>query len=285
MRRILLTTVAMAAMTGAAMTGTALAQSADGYGYAPPSGDPMYASSPMVVGDIQLSLGRTWLDDEKGNAEFNVFQGQGRANVAFGNSWNLLVESDGTAYFGGDYDGYSEASYGAYGHLWRGAGTVRYGVFGGVTFNDLTFGVIGAEAEVDMGNVTLGAQGSYSFADADCCGNVDIFGLRGWADYYFAPNTKLTGELAWWKVDDDYESVDVVDVRGRVTHRFAGTPFNIFGEAAYWSVSDYNMDFYSLTGGFTILLDGAGGTQQSYDQQVPFDYRSNAGFLGGVRSR
>lgn len=278
MRKVLLTTVAMAAMTAAGMTGAAQAQGAGGY-YTPPSGDPMYSSSSMVNGDIQLSLGRAWIDDLKGTTDFNVFQGQGRANVAFGNTWNLLAEIDGTAYFGGDYDGYSDSTFGAYGHLWRGANGVRYGVFGGVRFDYLTFGTIGLEAEFDISNITLGGQGSYSFADPDCCGSINIFGLRGWADYYFTPNTKLTGELAWWNVDD-FDSVDVIDVRGRLTHRFAGTPFNIFGEAAYWTISDYNVDAYSLTAGFSVLLDG-GGTQQSYDQQVPFDFRANDAFGGG----
>ena len=264
MRRLFMTSVALAAMAA-----PVLAQSAYD-GYAPASGDPLYSSGSLVSGDIELSLGRGWSDDSK---DVNIFQGRGRANVNLGNTWNLLFETGGSALFGGDLpDGDSHSEIGVYGHVWRGANGIRYGAFGGVDFNEWTVGTVGVEAAVDLNNMILGAQGSYSFvSDSD----EDFWGLRGWADYYITANTKVGAELAWQHYND-YGSYNVYEVSGRVTHRFDGTPFNIFGEASYLTVADENYDSYGIAGGFSVILDGAGGTQHSYDQQVPFEVRNGS---------
>lgn len=279
MRKHFLTTVAALAIAT-----PALAADLSG-GYVPPSGDPVYSSAPMVVGDIELGL--SWLDfdfnDEK-SADVRKFSGWARANVAFGNTWNLLAETGGDAIFGGDVsDGFSQSAIGANAHIWGGANGLRYGAFGGVSFGvdgETTWPVFGVEAEVDMGNVTLGGQGFYSWFSPDGCGDCDAYGARGWVDYYFMPNTKVTGELAWTQVNDFFaEENTIFGGSARVTHRFADMPINIFAEAGYWNVDSSGEcgicegDGTTVSGGITILLDGAGSSQQTHDQMVPFSFR------------
>lgn len=286
MRKHFLTTVAALAIAT-----PALAADLSG-GYVPPSGDPVYSSAPMVQGDLEMSLGWTQFSaDGEDERSVNNFSGWARANVPVGNTWNILFETGGSAIFGGDIpDGFSLANLSANAHIWGGSNGFRYGAFGGVTYGELievTFGSVGVEAEADMGNVTLGGQGFYSWTSADCCGPVGddayAYGVRGWADYYFMPDTKVTGELSWTHLNEILnDEVDIWGGSARVTHRFAGTPFNIFGEAGYWNV-DFgggDVDIVNVLAGFTILLDGADTTQQAHDQQVPFSFRSPLGAAG-----
>jgi hypothetical protein len=67
-----------------------------------------------------LEVGFYWTDDEK-----NQFRGEGRVNLPVGSTWNILLETGGTAYYFDD--GFSESSIGANAHLWRGAGNLRWG--------------------------------------------------------------------------------------------------------------------------------------------------------------
>jgi hypothetical protein len=231
----------------------------------PRSGDPLYSQTSILTGDIQLSFGYNKLDgdflaDEK---TFWTFNGWTRANVRL-NTWNVLVEVGGGAAFGGDIpDGFNDPNFNAFGHVWGGDG-VRYGAFGGALYQDITVGVVGVEAEADVGNATLGGQAFFLFSEFE-----DGWGLRGWGDYYFTPNTKATGDIAWATVDGE----DLVALRGRVTHRFAGTPINVFGEATYFTTSVDDFHGCSISGGLSLLYDAGLQTQQEFDRTVPFDFR------------
>jgi hypothetical protein len=271
MRRILLTTVAAMAITSPALAADISA------GYAPPSGDPIYNPAPMVVGDLEMALGWSSIDLE-GDEDWNTFSGWGRANIPVGDTWNVLLEAGGGALFGGDFgDGLSIANAGANAHLWANRDALRYGVFGGASFGTagiVTFGTVGIEMEVDMDNAVLGAGGFYSSTNA--CGGCDSYGVSGWVDYYLTPNTKATGTLSWSKTDLDLGGdLDVFGGSGRLTHRVTGTPINIFGEASFYN-ADLGSDDGNITnvsGGFTVMLDGPGYTQQEFDRNVPFTFR------------
>lgn len=268
MRKHFLTTVAAMAIAT-----PALAADLSG-GYAPPPGDPLYSSAPMVVGDLEMSLGWTRVDFE-GEESWNNFQGWGRANVPVGDTWNVLVEAGGGAAFGGDIsDGFGVANFSANGHVWANRNDLRYGVFGGASygvFDALTFGTVGLEAEVDMGNAVLGGQGFYSWTDF--CGSCESYGVSGWVDYYFTPNTKGTATLAWSRTDVGSD-LDIFGGSARLTHRLTGTPLNVFGEASYYNIDlGPNGDAVNLLGGLTVMLDGPGYTQQEFDRNVPFTFR------------
>lgn len=261
MRRMLLTTVAVVVTASPAF--------ATGFlfgGYQPGGVNGGLYSQREIAGDLEIGLYCFNPDNEKSN--FKAFRGVGTANVPVGNSWNLLFETGGVAFFD---DGESEAGIGATAHLWKGNGSnLRWGVLAGAGFYDFTFGKIGAEVEFDVtARITLGAQGTYNFSDGD-----DLWYFRGWGDYYFTQNTKLTAEIAY----ADWDGGDAYGVGTRLTHRVAGTPLSVYAEADY---ADFDWgDAWSLGGGFTVILDKA-GTQESYDKNsAPFDTMGGALLLG-----
>lgn len=264
MRRVLLATAAIAVMTSPSLAQTMT------YG-GPPASDSFFYSN--VVGGVELSLSRAFTDDDK---DFNLFQGSARANVPIGDTWNILFETGGLAAF---EDGDSESQIGATGHLWAGRGDLRYGVYAGVSYNRETFGRIGLEYEYDITNqITIGGQASIGFADPDCCvGDVTVYNLRGWMDYYFTDNTKLTGEIAYTNFDFDGGSEDSFSYSKRLTHRFDGTPFNVFGHANYTNF-DNDDDVFIVGVGVGVAIND-GGTQKSYDKSVPFEDAALRDFL------
>lgn len=245
-------------------------------GDVPPAGDPIYSPAPMgVVGHLELGVGLLEVDDFYDDS-IGIFQGFGRANIPFsGGAWNLELETGATALFD---NGYSEAGAGVYGHLWTNFSGVRVGGFGGAAFGGPTIGTVGAEVEGDVGNLTLGAQGSYSWTDEDF--SAEAWGLRGWADFYFTPNTKLGADVAWANIDFDGVDVDFWQVSGIAEHRFANTPISAFGRVTYADL-DEGGDAWTGMIGARVFLDNAGSTLQDHDRAVPFDYRGIAG-LGAI---
>jgi hypothetical protein len=262
MRRLLLTTAAVGVMAC-----PALAQDNMYYGGPPSSTSNFYSP---VVGGVELSLGRSWFDDD----HKNYFQGAGQANVALGNDWNILAEVGGSAIF---ENGNSLSHYGANVHLWKRSGLLRWGIYGGVDFGgyyDLTIGRFGVEAEADVtAKITIGGQVQYAFGDDDFI-DLDAWTVRGWWDYYFTDNTKFTGELAYVNVNDEGDGWGTTK---RITHRFDGTPLSVFGQIEYANIEDE--DKWGAGLGLTINLDG-NGTLKSYDEQVPFDALGGGLLLG-----
>lgn len=68
MRRHFLTTVAALAIATPAFADS-LGGGLSG-GNIAPSGDRVYSSAPMVVGDIEFNLAKVWSEDEKGEFDF-----------------------------------------------------------------------------------------------------------------------------------------------------------------------------------------------------------------------
>lgn len=249
----------------------------------PPAGDPVYSATPMAVaGHLELGIGAVGADDlYSGDDTIGIFQGYGRANLPMmGGAWNLELETGATALFS---DGYSEAMAGVYAHLWTNFSGVRVGAFGGAAFGGPTVGTVGIEAEGDVGALTLGAQGSYSWTDSDF--DAEVWGLRGWADFYFNPNTKLGADIAWASIDGSGDQ-DIWALTGVAEHRFDNTPISAFGRVSYVDLDDYGDAWVGLVGA-RVFLDNPGSTLQDHDRAVPFDYRGIAGLgsVGGYRSR
>jgi hypothetical protein len=242
--------------------------------YAPaPISDPIYAPVPMaVVGHLDLGIGfGKFSEDSEG---YGLFEGAGRANIPFQNGWNLEVETGGGAGF---YEGgYSSSTIGAAAHLWNRGPIAALGIFGGVSFGGGTLGFIGVEGEVDISqNATLGAQGSFGFGQSD----FNYWNVRGWGSYYFSPNTKLRGEVAYTSTNYDE---NIWDLSAELEHRFTGTAFSAFGKVGYTNISDSGYDSNAWRGlvGARIFLDQPGTTLRDHDRQVPWDVRP---LTGGMR--
>lgn len=246
-----------------------------------------------VVGHLELALGWSEISidqspnrflNEFWNEQGGVFEGWGRANIPIGGYVNLEIETGGIAFFD---DGASRTGYGVFGHLWGGWNGVRLGVFGGAGFHDITIGTVGIEGEVDLGNLTLGAQGSYNFTDdglvcpPGLC-DEDYWGVRAWADFYVTPNTKIGGEVGWWQLDDftggdGLLGINQFSASGRIEHRFASTPISAFARVDYWDFGRFDLQTVIVSGGLRIFLDRPDMTLQDHDREVPFDFRNGAG--------
>jgi hypothetical protein len=233
-------------------------------GYIPPAGDPVYAPGPMVVGHLSLGVGVLNDDGLFGvdDDTIGVFSGAGRANVSLGGPWNLQFETGGQALFN---DGSSLSTVGVAGHLWTRLNSSAVGVFGSADFpSGATVGTVGVEGETYFGNVTLGADASYSWSD-----NIgDFWRVGGWADYYFTPDLRFGGAV-------DYGAGDIPDTWSAgidTEYRLPGTPFSVWGEVSYSNVSGGggDVDIWSGLLGLRVFMDG-GGTLQQHDRDVPWE--------------
>lgn len=230
------------------------------------------SARPMVMGHLELSLG--WVGyyfDGNKEGDGGVFKGAGRANVPFAGNWNIELETGGNAYF---YNGGgSSSNIGAYGHLWTSLNGARIGAFGGASFDLNTTTTVGVEGEIDAGSLTFGAQGSYNFGEVFCCtsGNGNFWGVRGWADAYLTPNTKLGADFSWWD-GSDIIGLKIWTASGTVEHRFANTPLSGFARVIYQNNDNGPDDTLTVSGGIRIFLDKRGTTLRDHDRQVPFDF-------------
>lgn len=256
------------------------------YAFIQDNAPPSAASS--VIGHLELSAG--WQDydaDVPINLnDLGVFEGWGRVNVPFAGNWNLELETGGGALW---KNGNSASHIGAYAHLWSGWNGVRVGGFGGVDFiTSSEFGIAGIEAEVDVGNLTLGAQGSYS-TFLDCSGICpEAWGARVWADLYIAANTRLGIEGRYWDISGlpplpPGANNDIWGVSGTAEHRFAGSPLSVFVRGDYEKTFDA-IETVTVSGGIRVLIDD-GLTLEGHDRGVPFDVRHPVVLLPGVIPR
>jgi hypothetical protein len=226
-----------------------------------------------VVGHLELALGWNNIELEDGGDtfenDFGLFEGYGRANIPFAGNWNLELETGGSSIFD---DGFSESHIGVFGHLWGGWHGVRAGAFGGFDFvTGGQIGTAGLEGEVDVGNVTLGAQGSYN--QLIDCGSCEYWKATGWADFYVTANTRLGIEGTYAYVPDvgSGSSHDIWSVFGTAEQRFAGTALSLFVRGGYESGLD-RIEAITVSGGLRVFMDG-GLTLQEHDHQVPFSFK------------
>ena len=251
-------------MTVSALAIATPAMAADLYTpYVPPAAnDPIYSPQQMVVGHLQLGLGYADLEEYIFDDDFSgvgVFEGAGRANIAFG-TMNFEIETGGFSFFS---DGSSYSSIGAAGHLWTKLNGAAIGAFAAVNFpTGATIGSVGLEGEAYLGNVTLGAQGGYNWGD----GGLDFWSAAGWADYYVTPDFRLGGEVDYFNSDGSNLWIAALDTE----YRFSGTPFSLWGEVSY-SMPDGGSDVVAGLLGFRVFMDGAGTSLHQHDMDVPWD--------------
>jgi hypothetical protein len=258
------------AVVASAFAGPALAADLS----APPAGDPIYAPAPMaMVGHLELGLGFIKAD---GYSEgYGIFSGAGRVNVPLHNDWNIQVDLNAAATF--ESDGYSSTSVLPAAHVWHRGPGGAIGVFGGVALGGGTVGLVGVEGTYDVApNATLGASAAYGAGTY----GFNYWTVRGWANYYFTPDTKLRGDVIYSSSNDN---ANVWGVMAKLEHRVTGTAFSAFGQVAYSNASYSGSSIGSWSGlvGLRLFLDQPGTTLQAHDHMVPWD----AAGVQAVRAR
>jgi len=243
--------------------------------YVPPTNDPVYTPGPMVVGHLTMGIGFVNFDGSNPFEDdtVGIFTGAGRANINLGGAWNLELETGGTSIFD---NGYSFSSVGVGGHLWTRLNGGAVGVYGAADFpSGATVGTAGVEGQAYLGNVTLGANASYSWSD-----NLgDFWQATGIASIYVTPDLKLGGSLAY----GDFDGFEAWSAGLNTEYRFSGTPFSAWGDVNYSSYSSGGPDVLAGLVGFRIFMDGAGTTLQQHDRDVPWEGVLSTNFtLGGI---
>lgn len=237
------------------------------------------APAPSIVGHLEFAVG-WWhreIADNPQEDDAVRLEARGRVNIPFAGNWNLELEVGGDWLINTD-DGISDADFtdiGAFAHLWVDLGGFRLGAFGGGTHIDNASEVDvwtgGAEAEIDVGNLTFGLQGSYNDVDCPSC---EFLNIVGWADFYATPDTRLGVQAGYVDfIDIDSSTFRLWNVSGTAEHRFGGTPLSIFARAGYEASSDQVIEVYSVSGGLRLFFDNNALTLQEHDRQVPFEYR------------
>jgi hypothetical protein len=235
----------------------------------PPAGSPVYSPTSIVTGDFTLGLGWTGTD---GNLDGDSTTGliAGRVNIPLWAGWNEEVEAAGITKFNGD-----SFTTGVFSHTyhktqsWAGGFVVGGGAtdpfHAAPTNNFLTAGV---EGVVFLPSASVVGQAYYNWTDGP-----DFWTLSLEGRYYFEPNTKLTGLLAWQTGGD----ADQWLIGSTLEHRWSGTNFSTF-ISADWVPRDSAPDDVGLLVGFRYLFDQPNGTLQSHDYEIPFSLGHDAVF-------
>ncbi len=225
----------------------------------PPSGSPVYSSSSLITGDVTLALGWTGSDSKANGDSFSGLVG-GRVNIPFGNGWNEELEASGLWGF----DNNSHVA-GVFSHTYYKNQGWASGFVLGATGSDLfssssTVYTAGVEGVVFMPNVSVVGKLTYNWADSA----PDFWSISTEGRYYFDPNTKVTGALAY----SNEGSSDNWLFSAALEHRWTATPFSTFASLAYMPSS--GPDRWAALVGFRYLFDQPNGTLQSHDFEVPF---------------
>ena len=179
--------------------------------------------------------------------------GAGRATWWWAPNYSIQLDAqgEGTSYkFNEGPNAFFRASSHSYligGHAnWRDPSRGLIGIFGGAgdatnyfNFSSTRNGLIGAEAQVYWGPVTLYGQGGYqSTLGSISSGFIDSYQawfVRGTARVYVNPNFRLEGTVLYADGDADYKGVpaDTLDFttwlwRAKGEYKFATSPFSIF---------------------------------------------------------
>jgi hypothetical protein len=180
--------------------------------------------------------------------------GAGRATWWWAPNYSIQLDAQGEGtsskinFGGGGFQRVSTHSYLIGGHAnWRDPQRGLIGIFGGagdatdaISFSSARNGLIGGEAQVYWGPVTLYGQAGYS----STLGSISSFGVdsiqawfaRGTARVYVNPNFRLEGTVLYADGDVDFTANPFSAAtdfqtwlwRAKAEHRFAGNPFSVF---------------------------------------------------------
>jgi opacity protein-like surface antigen len=269
MRKLLLTTAAIAALSAPAMA-------ADLASPVPPSGSPIYSSAPMVSGDISGALGGAWFSFPGESESFGSYDASARfALPIFGGAGFEGELLDG-GLFNGDF---SSNTFLGLAHLYAQTPNFAVGVFGGAgSSQPVTLWQGGLEGQAYLGNFT--AEGTVAYITASAFDeDISLWNARFGGKYYFTPDDKLSLFGNFVSINES-GAPDIWGIDGSLEHRFSGTPWSAFVKAAWYRESEggEHADLTTALVGVRVSLDGQGSTLQSHDRAVP--WQSNLGIFG-----
>ncbi len=203
---------------------------------------PVLASPERFSGHIEGYLGGVWFDFDGESENAWNFGGAARANYMVTDRWNVQGDLFGESL---RFDGGNVDNIGAGAHVyWRDPNSFAAGVFASVTSiasgPSLREYIVGPEAQVYFGSVTLYGQLYYGQIDAEFPIDADIWGARGVARYFLHDNFKVEGEVGYRTLDFGEGDLDQWTLAAQADYRFDNTPFSVFGR--------YQFDNYSGDG-------------------------------------
>jgi hypothetical protein len=217
--------------------------------------------------DTFCGVCNTFTDTQNGWA----LGGAGRATWWWAANYSIQLDAqgEGASYkdtFGAGFNRRSTHGYLIGGHAnWRDPGRGLIGIFGGAGdatslfhFSSVRHGLIGAEAQLYWGPVTLYGQGGYSSTlgqiSSGFLDSLQSWFARGTARAYVNPNFRLEGTVFYADGDADFvaaASGNSINFetwlwRAKAEYKFATSPFSIF---AYYEGSRTTLD--RVSPGFT----------------------------------
>jgi hypothetical protein len=241
---------------------TAGPAAAGGMYYEPAMTGALYDPTPMFAAHIQLGLGLA----SDGDTTARQVQGVGRvAGPVFHG-----LKGEGEMYGGFmSSDSASLTTYGMYTHLYKDAPTHAVGVFAGFAAAEEGHAyVLGAEGNLYLGQTTLSGTVAALVPESGSGGWVFDGGL----DYYFTPDHKAWGNLAYY-VSQGSGSDSIFKVAAGFEHRYTGTPWSAFASGSYLTSDDTHI-WSGMVGVRAFLEHQPGMTLQQHDRAVPFDASS-----------
>jgi hypothetical protein len=228
----------------------------------PPRGSALYAPTSIVTGDFSLGLGWTGTNSSVDNNSGTVHVG-GRVNFPLWSGWNEELEGTGVWNFNdSEFDG------GGFSHTYYKTQSWAAGFIlgGGATnpFNQSSNGFFTSGVE---GVVFLPSSSFVGMADYNTGSGANFWTLALEGRYYFEPNTKLTGQVAWNSNHSGGSNEWLL--YSALEHRWSGTPWSTWVSANYRPASGDNL--WGVMIGVRYLWDQPSGTLQSHDYEVPFN--------------
>ncbi len=250
MQRVAATVAALCALAGAA-------QAADGLR------GPVYATQPIVTGDIEVGLGRL---NSAGGTNAGVFTGTGRANMPVGGAMNIELQSTANAVY---LNGASQQWNDVYAHAWWRSSNSAWGIFGGTEFIGQMLHAVGGEGKLYFGNVSL--TGEVARLWTSSTPTSALWEAAGSVNVYLNPNLRIGGGV---QVFSGATATDLWVWSIDAEARFAGAPWSIWGYASSYNAN--NATSYVALAGFKWFLDAPNSTLQSHEKDVPFWFKSLA---------
>lgn len=226
----------------------------------PPASDPLYASTSLYAGDIELGFTYAKQDDRT----LQMFDATGRLAGPLVGWVKGEVEGLGLHWTSDDY---SASGFGVIGHLYKQDANYALGLVAGVLSMDNTdetsYG-FGIEGQAYLGQNVLSGQLAYASADED----YKFIAVSGQIGHYFNPDLKGTVSLTYVSPMEGEGTMFLASVGAE--KRF--TCWSLFASGSYEHDSDGNdSDMWGARVGARVFFDQPGTTLQQHDWQVPFN--------------
>ncbi len=147
------------------------------------------------------------------------------------------------------------------------------GVVGFISADDDTVWGVGAEGEKYYDKWTLGGRLSWATADDS---DIDLYGLSGWADYYYTENFSVGVGAGFGNVEGAVDDANFYSVGVNTEYRLSSLPVSFTGGLSYSDVDDADAEATAVTVGVRYNWDG--GSLRDRDLSGP----GLPSFFGGL---